>query len=71
MAYLEKGRKEDLLLLVQMVLDGSDNHKEEFVAVNDDSVGTAKILTDKSILEFFQSSKNIIDADSDDENETN
>ncbi|GFS96474.1 hypothetical protein TNCV_17881 [Trichonephila clavipes] len=40
---------------------------EEFVAVGDDNVCTARIMTYKDILEFVQSSKNIIDRDSDDE----
>ncbi|GFU76977.1 hypothetical protein TNCV_4521331 [Trichonephila clavipes] len=44
---------------------------EEFDAVADDKVCTALIMTHKDILEFVQSSKNIIDADSDDENEMN
>ncbi|GFV31294.1 hypothetical protein TNCV_2012981 [Trichonephila clavipes] len=43
---------------------------EEFVAVNDDNVCTAPIRADNDFLEFVQSSKNI-DADSNDENETN
>ncbi|GFT13594.1 hypothetical protein TNCV_3830681 [Trichonephila clavipes] len=42
---------------------------EEFLAVDDDNVCTAPIMAD--ILEFVESSKNIIDADSDDENEMN
>ncbi|GFV57484.1 hypothetical protein TNCV_3266601 [Trichonephila clavipes] len=41
----------------------------EFVAVDNDNVCT--IMADKDILRFVQSSKNIIDADSDDENEMN
>ncbi|GFT14469.1 hypothetical protein TNCV_4004381 [Trichonephila clavipes] len=44
---------------------------EELIAVNDDNVCTAPIMADKGILEFVQSSKNIIDSDSDDENEMN
>ncbi|GFX15206.1 hypothetical protein TNCV_2709111 [Trichonephila clavipes] len=44
---------------------------EEFIAVDDNNVYTFPIMTDKDILEFVQSSKNIIDADSDDENEMN
>ncbi|GFY26672.1 hypothetical protein TNCV_2880001 [Trichonephila clavipes] len=43
---------------------------EEFVTV-DDNVCTAPIMADKYILEFVSSSKNIIDADNDDENEKN
>ncbi|GFW49263.1 hypothetical protein TNCV_3057731 [Trichonephila clavipes] len=45
--------------------------QEEFVAVDYDNVCTAPIMADKDILEFVQSSKNIIDEDSDDENEMN
>ncbi|GFU57713.1 hypothetical protein TNCV_3638651 [Trichonephila clavipes] len=37
----------------------------------DGNVCTALNMTDKDILEFVQSSKNIIDADPDDENEMN
>ncbi|GFT87863.1 hypothetical protein TNCV_799691 [Trichonephila clavipes] len=37
--------------------------------IDDDDVYTAPITADKDILGFDQSSKNIIDADSDDENE--
>ncbi|GFX00763.1 hypothetical protein TNCV_4577301 [Trichonephila clavipes] len=44
---------------------------EEFVAVDDDNVCTAPIMEDKDILEFVQSSKNIIDADSGDKNKMN
>ncbi|GFT85104.1 hypothetical protein TNCV_791341 [Trichonephila clavipes] len=44
---------------------------EEFIAVEDDNVSTAPNMTDKDILEFFQSTKNIIDADFDDENKMN
>ncbi|GFX76748.1 hypothetical protein TNCV_664551 [Trichonephila clavipes] len=44
---------------------------EEFVAVNDPNVCTASIMADKDILEFVQSSKNIIKADSGDENKMN
>ncbi|GFW40193.1 hypothetical protein TNCV_5118761 [Trichonephila clavipes] len=44
---------------------------EEFDTVDDDNVCTAPIMTDKDILDIIQSSKNIIDADSDDENEMN
>ncbi|GFX14853.1 hypothetical protein TNCV_1485951 [Trichonephila clavipes] len=41
---------------------------EEFVVVTDNNVYTAPIMAVKDILECVQSSKNIIDADSDDEN---
>ncbi|GFV85551.1 transposable element Tc3 transposase [Trichonephila clavipes] len=44
---------------------------EEFVAVEDGNVCTAPITADKDILEFVLNSKNIIDADYDDENEMN
>ncbi|GFV32161.1 hypothetical protein TNCV_1674491 [Trichonephila clavipes] len=40
---------------------------KEFIAV--DNVCTAPIMVNKDILKFVQSSKNSIDADSDDENE--
>ncbi|GFY15445.1 hypothetical protein TNCV_1572561 [Trichonephila clavipes] len=38
---------------------------KEFIAVGDDNVCTARIRADKEILVFVRSSKNIIDADSD------
>ncbi|GFY36495.1 transposon Ty3-I Gag-Pol polyprotein [Trichonephila clavipes] len=44
---------------------------EELVEIDDDNVCTAPIMADKDILEFVQNSKNIIDADSDDENKMN
>ncbi|GFU99564.1 hypothetical protein TNCV_4082851 [Trichonephila clavipes] len=44
---------------------------EEFVAVDDYAMYTTLIMADKDILEFVQSSKNIIHADSIDENEMN
>ncbi|GFX51580.1 DDE-1 domain-containing protein [Trichonephila clavipes] len=44
---------------------------EEFVAVDDDNVYTAPNMTHKDILKFVQSSKSIIDTDSEDENEMN
>ncbi|GFS90444.1 hypothetical protein TNCV_4096581 [Trichonephila clavipes] len=43
---------------------------EEFVAVDDNNVCTAT-KADKGTLEFDKKSKNIIDADSDDEKEVN
>ncbi|GFV73405.1 hypothetical protein TNCV_3389211 [Trichonephila clavipes] len=43
----------------------------KFTAIDEDNVSTAPIQTDKEILEFVQSSKNSIDADSDDGNEMN
>ncbi|GFS89947.1 hypothetical protein TNCV_506771 [Trichonephila clavipes] len=42
---------------------------KEFVAVEDDNV--CSIIADKGILELFQSSKNIIDTNSDNENKIN
>ncbi|GFV85589.1 hypothetical protein TNCV_3774131 [Trichonephila clavipes] len=44
---------------------------EKFSTVNDDNVYTVPIMADKDILGFLQSSKNINDADSDDENGIN
>ncbi|GFU80781.1 hypothetical protein TNCV_515081 [Trichonephila clavipes] len=44
---------------------------EKFIAVDDDNVCTAPILEDKDILKFDKSLKNIIYADSDNENEMN
>ncbi|GFU46995.1 hypothetical protein TNCV_813671 [Trichonephila clavipes] len=44
---------------------------KEFVAVGDNNVCTAPFMADKYILEFLESSKNIIDSDSGDENEMN
>ncbi|GFV83169.1 hypothetical protein TNCV_1898961 [Trichonephila clavipes] len=43
----------------------------EFIAVKDDSACTGPIVADKDIFEFVQSSKNIIDVDSDRENDAN
>ncbi|GFV07822.1 DDE-1 domain-containing protein [Trichonephila clavipes] len=44
---------------------------EEFVTVDDNNVYTDPILADKDFLEFVQSAKNIMDADSSNENEMN
>ncbi|GFV53015.1 lachesin [Trichonephila clavipes] len=44
---------------------------EEFIALIDDNACTATIKAKKDILEFVQSSKNIIDADFNDKNEKN
>ncbi|GFS72473.1 hypothetical protein TNCV_2116201 [Trichonephila clavipes] len=44
---------------------------EEFAAVDDDNLYTALIMADKDTLKFVQSSKNINDVDTDDENEMN
>ncbi|GFY07163.1 hypothetical protein TNCV_277101 [Trichonephila clavipes] len=51
-------------------LDCPTVSSEELCSV-DYNVSTAPIMTDKDILEFFQSTKNIIEADSDEENEMN
>ncbi|GFX57003.1 SCAN domain-containing protein 3 [Trichonephila clavipes] len=52
---------------VPILLDYPSASSEMFVAV-DDNVCTPPIMADKDSLEFVQSSKNIIDSDSDDEN---
>ncbi|GFX92784.1 hypothetical protein TNCV_4876411 [Trichonephila clavipes] len=44
---------------------------EEFVAVDDNNVCAASIMADNSISEFVQSLKDVIDAGSDDEKQTN
>ncbi|GFV75339.1 hypothetical protein TNCV_1481851 [Trichonephila clavipes] len=44
---------------------------EEFIAVDDDDMCTTPTMAGKHIMEFVQSSKNIIRADSDGENEMN
>ncbi|GFS73413.1 hypothetical protein TNCV_1101401 [Trichonephila clavipes] len=51
--------------------DCSTTSWKEFVAVEDDNLCIASIMADIDILEFVQSSKNIIDADFYDENEMN
>ncbi|GFX93692.1 SCAN domain-containing protein 3 [Trichonephila clavipes] len=56
---------------VSVVLYSPTISSEEFVAVDDDNVRTAPIMANKDLLEFVQSSKIIIHADSDDENEMN
>ncbi|GFU46650.1 hypothetical protein TNCV_1546621 [Trichonephila clavipes] len=53
---------------VCVLLDCSIVSSEKFVAVDDDNVRTAPIMADNVIMEFVQSSKNIMDADSDEEN---
>ncbi|GFX72178.1 DUF4817 domain-containing protein [Trichonephila clavipes] len=47
---------------------GKHQPSEKFIEVDDDNVCTASITADKNILEFVQCSKNITDADSDEEN---
>ncbi|GFX45592.1 hypothetical protein TNCV_175851 [Trichonephila clavipes] len=54
---------------VSVSLDYSTATSEEFVTVNDDIVYSASTMSDKDILEVVLSSKNIIEADSADENE--
>ncbi|GFW94567.1 hypothetical protein TNCV_4246081 [Trichonephila clavipes] len=44
---------------------------EDLIAVDDDNVRTTPIMSDKNILELVESSKNVINADSDDGNEMN
>ncbi|GFW90381.1 hypothetical protein TNCV_3509291 [Trichonephila clavipes] len=54
------------------IFDCPTASSEEFLAVHEDIMYyTAPMMADKDICEFVQSSKNIIDADSDDENEIN
>ncbi|GFW20035.1 hypothetical protein TNCV_867411 [Trichonephila clavipes] len=52
-------------------LDYSTVSSEESVAVEDDNVYTTPIMAEKDIVEFDKSSKNIIDANSDVENQMN
>ncbi|GFX98277.1 hypothetical protein TNCV_4909201 [Trichonephila clavipes] len=56
---------------VSVLLNCLTVSSEEFVALVDDNACTAPIEIEKDILEFVQSSKNSIEADFDDENETN
>ncbi|GFS69550.1 hypothetical protein TNCV_3894101 [Trichonephila clavipes] len=51
-------------------LDCPIGSSEEYIEVEDDNVCIAQIMADKVILEFDLSSKNIINSDSDNENET-
>ncbi|GFY01888.1 transposable element Tcb2 transposase [Trichonephila clavipes] len=67
-------RRRDLrgvLEKVSELLDCPSVSLEELVAVHNDHVCTSSITADKDILKFAQISKNIIDADPDDENEMN
>ncbi|GFV48941.1 hypothetical protein TNCV_1093411 [Trichonephila clavipes] len=52
-------------------LIGETSETIQHKTLDDDNVCTAPIMADKEILEFVQSSKNIINADFDDENEMN
>ncbi|GFW84538.1 SCAN domain-containing protein 3 [Trichonephila clavipes] len=54
-----------------VLLDYTTISSEEFFAIQDDNVYTASIMPEKDILEFVPRSKNIIDGDSDGENEMN
>ncbi|GFV58187.1 hypothetical protein TNCV_3549431 [Trichonephila clavipes] len=54
---------------VAVLMDCPTVSWEEFVAVDDSNACTASIIIDKNILEFVKSSKNIIEADCDVENE--
>ncbi|GFU96405.1 DDE-1 domain-containing protein [Trichonephila clavipes] len=56
---------------VSVVLECPTASSEELVAVDDDNVCSAPIMTDEDILELVQSSKNIINEDSGNENEMN
>ncbi|GFV03490.1 hypothetical protein TNCV_5060311 [Trichonephila clavipes] len=59
---------------VELTIDDriDDNHHSDILGqVIDDNACIDLIMADKDILEFIQSSKNIVDVDSDDENEMN
>ncbi|GFT56487.1 hypothetical protein TNCV_2334461 [Trichonephila clavipes] len=56
---------------MSLLLDCPTASSEKFVAVDGDTRRITPIMADKDILEFVQSSKNIINADSEDENEMN
>ncbi|GFV71802.1 hypothetical protein TNCV_4868861 [Trichonephila clavipes] len=62
---MNKGRKPTARLDCLIVLP------KEFIAVDNGNVYTAPNMAGKDILEYVQSSKNIIDADSDDTNGMN
>ncbi|GFY33308.1 SCAN domain-containing protein 3 [Trichonephila clavipes] len=59
------------LTKVLALLDCPTVSSEEFVAVDDDNMYRAPIMPYKDLREFVESSKSIIDADSDDEYEMN
>ncbi|GFW05898.1 DDE_3 domain-containing protein [Trichonephila clavipes] len=61
----------DLSPKIRAGLDCPTISLEEFVAVEDEYVCTTPVMVEKDILEFVQSSKNFIHADSDGENELN
>ncbi|GFU85377.1 hypothetical protein TNCV_2386811 [Trichonephila clavipes] len=61
----------DLFEKVSVLLDCLTISSAELAAVNDDDVCITPSVANKVILEFVKSSKNIIDSDSDDENEMN
>ncbi|GFV34968.1 hypothetical protein TNCV_2097961 [Trichonephila clavipes] len=56
---------------VYVLFDFSTVSSEEFVAVEGVNVCRASVMANKEILEFVKSSKNIIDANSNAENEMN
>ncbi|GFV94956.1 hypothetical protein TNCV_1029541 [Trichonephila clavipes] len=60
-----------MFLKVSVSLDYPIVALEYFFAVNDDNVCAGSIKADKDILKFVQSSKTIMEADSNDENKTN
>ncbi|GFW98986.1 hypothetical protein TNCV_1782051 [Trichonephila clavipes] len=53
------------------LLNPPTESSEEFVTVNDDTARKVPVMAHKGILEFVRNSKNIINADSEDENEMN
>ncbi|GFT67327.1 SCAN domain-containing protein 3 [Trichonephila clavipes] len=52
---------------VSKLLDYPTSSWKKIVEVDNDNACTASIRADKDILEFVESSKNFVDADSDDE----
>ncbi|GFS98584.1 SCAN domain-containing protein 3 [Trichonephila clavipes] len=56
---------------VSILLDCFTISLEDFVVVDDDIVYTVPTMPDKDILKLVESSKNIVVADSDNENERN
>ncbi|GFV02615.1 hypothetical protein TNCV_5017831 [Trichonephila clavipes] len=54
---------------VSALLDCPTLSLEEFIVVNYNNTCTSPIMAGKDILEFVQSSKNMIDPDSDEEKE--
>ncbi|GFV43116.1 SCAN domain-containing protein 3 [Trichonephila clavipes] len=69
--YGKHHKRNEMFEKVSVLLNCLTISLEEFVAVEEDNVCTAPIVAGKHILELVQCSKNIIDADSEDENEMN